>query len=271
MRTVLVHYHIFKNAGTSFNWALKKYFGERYAEYDTTDAEGVIRSEKMLQYLELQPHVQAVSSHQVCFPSPNSSTVRGVPTLFLRHPLGRVTSIYTFQRKQDPNVSMGARMANELDFSAFVEWSLETMPKTIANYQVCFCAGPEMRQAATQPGPADLEVAMRNVRDAGFVGLVERYDDSLTVAQDRLREYFPELELETNRLNTTSRPKTTDMVIESLTEELGEARTEELIERNRLDVELHAYAAGLLDEHLSSIRAKAPEQETEKPAEQAKP
>jgi len=253
-RPVLVHYHIFKNAGTSFNWALRQCFGDRFREYDTTDPDGKITSDELLDFIERDDSLRAVSSHQTCFPAPESEDVRSVATVFVRHPLARIRSIYTFQRKQDPSVSAGARAANEHGFREFVEWSLENYPATILNFQTCFCSTPEMRAGKAAPGIEELEIAKRNLERAAVAGVVERYDESLRVANAALARDFPEIELRANRLNTTSgAPKSRDRVIEQLRGELGADLVVQLEERNYLDEALYDFADTLLDQRLARL------------------
>lgn len=42
MNNVVVHYHIFKNAGSIVDWILKKNFGELARKFDGPDPEGTV-------------------------------------------------------------------------------------------------------------------------------------------------------------------------------------------------------------------------------------
>src|SRR2546423_3291747 len=41
-RPLLVHYHIFKNAGSSFEWTLKEAFGDAFHSYDSASPGGIL-------------------------------------------------------------------------------------------------------------------------------------------------------------------------------------------------------------------------------------
>ena len=44
---LLIHYHIFKNAGTSFEWALERTYGDRFRRYDSPTPGGIVSSREL--------------------------------------------------------------------------------------------------------------------------------------------------------------------------------------------------------------------------------
>ena len=60
---------MFKNAGTSFDWSLRRSFGDAFIEHHDDDA-----MRKGADYLEPflldRPHIKALSSHWITFPLP---------------------------------------------------------------------------------------------------------------------------------------------------------------------------------------------------------
>src|SRR3954463_6225213 len=59
---LLIHYHIFKNAGSSFEWALERAFGRRFLRFDSPDPRGVVSARQIARLVRDQPDLYAISS-----------------------------------------------------------------------------------------------------------------------------------------------------------------------------------------------------------------
>ena len=92
-RTVIVHHHIFKNAGTSFNYALRQAFNEDFVEYDLPESR-VIGYDQLKDYIQKHNTISAVSGHHIALPTPQSIHFRTLSSVILRDPLARIKSIY---------------------------------------------------------------------------------------------------------------------------------------------------------------------------------
>src|SRR5215472_14641285 len=92
-RQILVHYHIFKNAGTSIDAMLRASFRSRWEKFDpdlpVSDPSGMLA-----QFIAERPRVRAISSHTICPPLPAIEGTYLQPIFFLRHPIARVASAY---------------------------------------------------------------------------------------------------------------------------------------------------------------------------------
>ncbi|MCB1754984.1 MAG: hypothetical protein KDJ38_05655, partial [Gammaproteobacteria bacterium] len=84
-RNIIVHYHLFKNAGTSIDKMLKNSFGDAWENYDLPAAGARISPDSLQQYIEENPHLQASSSHQIVPPLPTGD-LNVFPIVFLRDP-----------------------------------------------------------------------------------------------------------------------------------------------------------------------------------------
>lgn len=62
-RSVLIHYHIFKNAGTSVDECLRESFRELWGIYEGPHAHAIQSSVQLGAHLAANPHLAAVSSH----------------------------------------------------------------------------------------------------------------------------------------------------------------------------------------------------------------
>ena len=102
MRTVIIHCHLFKNAGTTLDWSLRRNFRRRFVEHTDNDK---MRTDAgyLGSYLLENEKLCAVSNHHVRFPMPALEGVRILPTVLLRHPIDHVGSVYAFQVRQEAN------------------------------------------------------------------------------------------------------------------------------------------------------------------------
>lgn len=98
MRTVILHYHIYKNAGTSFDHVLSHNFGARHELFDGPFSFFTIDQEQLDRIIMRRPQAVAFSSHQIVLPAPSSLEYRALAAIFVRNPFLRIASIYRFKR-----------------------------------------------------------------------------------------------------------------------------------------------------------------------------
>ena len=70
IRNVIVHYHLFKNAGSSIEHLLKFNLGDQWLAYDSDSANGIIPSTDLEKLITDNPDKVAFSSHQIIPPLP---------------------------------------------------------------------------------------------------------------------------------------------------------------------------------------------------------
>lgn len=133
MRTVIAHYHTYKNSGSSFDEQLTQAFGENHILFDGPFAYNVFPQSELLKIVLRHPSVVAFSSHQIRLPVPASLNVNILPVAFVRHPFLRISSMYSFSRRRAMDLTTDAeegslavlttheRWASELDFGAWIE------------------------------------------------------------------------------------------------------------------------------------------------------
>lgn len=97
-----------------------------------------------------------------------------------------------------------------------------------------------------------LDQAKRNIRHFAFVGLRERFDESIVLLQRRLGLTEPVGYGQSRHVTTGERPTA------------SEDERQLLLEKNALDVELYAYARELYDEAVSSAEGLAAEVERQR-------
>ncbi len=275
-RTIIVHCHIFKNAGSSLDWALRRNFGGAFLDH--RDDKAMQRGAAYLgPLLEANPALRALSSHRVVFPLPQVPGARLVPAFLIRNPIERAYSVYQFDRVRRIRTP-AARMAKKLDFRNYVAWRLESsVSRVIRNFQTNYCTGL-LGAKERQLDETDLEAAKATLKSTPMVGLVEQFDESMVVFEQALRSYFPHIDLAYIHQNAgqelarakhgligalvsrliarpTSIPNDSLVGPDSSTvlQMLGPDLAGKLVQRNALDAALHAWSANLLRSRLEQI------------------
>ena len=147
MRTVIAHGHIFKNAGTTFDWALEKNFGKSFCDHREDKPMRQQGASYLTQYLLDNPQINAISSHHLCETS-TIDEIDIIPVFLLRHPIERILSVYTFEREQKSS-SPGAKAAKKYNFKDYVQWRMDPeVNRTIRNYQTSYLAGDQTRKTS---------------------------------------------------------------------------------------------------------------------------
>jgi hypothetical protein len=202
MRFVLLHYHILKNAGSTVENILDHNFGEQFAKFDTADPNGHISNQDLLLFLELNPQLKALSSHQIHYPGPLAPDIIFFDLCFLRDPIDRIRSMYDYFRKKPVTADPVSTLANELEPGEFVECLVDEYPHYVNNPQVVFLANGGVYDHP--PGERDLNRAIDVMLEASFTGVVDCFDESLIGGQYFLGPVFPNLDCALPPVNVSS-------------------------------------------------------------------
>ena len=252
-KNILLHVHIFKNAGSSFDDAIKRFFGDTFVDHrdDSDIVKG--KMEYLEEYLNTHQEIRAFSSHSIYFLPKNTDTYNFFPVYFLRHPIDRIRSVYSFEKKQIPATTQGSKKAKELSFQDYVSWYMEdTSPATIRNLQTIFLSGERSNALNIDK---KFELALRNLNNSHLVGIVDRYDESMVVFEEYLKDFFPNIDLSYIRKNITDTnlKASPEEKAEKLLSEL-DVETRNLVkEKNDLDIKLYAEAKIQLDDKIAKI------------------
>ena len=252
MRDVILHYHIFKNAGTSIDSSLSASFGNRWLSFDRDPIWTNITSQQLFEFIEDHPDLRALSSHQSRWPAPAGARLRVYPLVLLRHPIDRIHSIYTY------GVRVGDATAAGRTFPEYVDWLLGPDGSIVArSFQTLFLSDDDhLRQppddVPTEATPAHFESARRRLDTLEVFGIVERFEESLAVFGHWLAPAFPDLVLEPHRENVShDRAVSLESRLSLLGEELGRRRTRRVMRVNEADLELWQYAMDRFEERLA--------------------
>ncbi len=254
---VLIHYHIFKNAGTSIDECLRQSFGGLWGTYEGPHAHAIQSSTQLGAHLEANPHLVAVSSHLSRPPLPAAHCL---PIVFIRHPLLRAYSVYRFTQ-MDPSQPF-SDVAQSMEFGAYVRWALRKEPGSIVvrDYQVVHLSDASWRCPHILDAQAtgdDLQQACDLLSSWGMAGVVEDFDLSVRTYQDLYGPKLPGLSLTQRWENCSSGLHCCgDERIEDLKCLLGADLHDEFMAANQLDLALHEHAKTLL--HRATMAARPP-------------
>ncbi|MEO1493916.1 MAG: sulfotransferase family 2 domain-containing protein [Pseudomonadota bacterium] len=196
MRTVILHYHLFKNAGTSLDNVLKQNFADRWV---TREFPGQNNTAQVIEWIQDTPEAVAFSSHTMMGPLPRIEGVRVVSIMLLRDPIDRIKSAYRFERNQDVE-TFGAVLARHTDLEGYVKVRL-SMPhdRQCRNFQT-------QRLSALSPGQApEFARAMGALDLLSVVGLVSDFSGTLHRLADAVSDVFPDFRCQDVHDNRTPR------------------------------------------------------------------
>jgi len=251
-RYVFLHYHIFKNSGTTVDWILEKNFPGGFESIHEPVDRGIVSNEEIMQFLVTHPRTVALSSHHFQLPFPTHEAIRFIEIAFLRHPLDQLQSMYYYYKRiENPSVVNSVK-AQQLGIADWLRWMMDAEPYNVFNLQTAFFG--TSGAWAYPPGEAELERAKAVVRSVRFLGVVERFDESLVAAEHFLRVYFPDLDLSYLTFNARdNRPSDLQQRLDQMREACGDELDEELDRVNDLDHELWRVANAELDRRLAHI------------------
>ncbi|MYF10973.1 MAG: sulfotransferase family protein [Gammaproteobacteria bacterium] len=261
-RKIVLHYHLFKNAGTSIDQILKNNFGEqRWRNQEFPSGGGTLAilkgnscSNAVEDWLRTNPDVQVLSSHTAVMPLPNIPATTVFPILFVRHPLTRLQSAYFFQRHRfHAGIDkMATRLAAQSDFAGYVSGLMARQNNSMARN---FTA---VRLAAAVPGPTNQleQRALSALNTLPFVGSVERFNQSLSVMEHWLRPHFPGFRADPVWRNATQgQPRSMSDRLDQILDDLGPRLYEQALQVNEADLLVHKAAMARIEALYDALSA----------------
>jgi hypothetical protein len=235
MRCVLLHYHIFKNAGSTVEEIFARSFGNSLARMETPAREGLISHHDILEFLEGNPYIKAISSHQIRYPVPQAPGYLFLDLCILRDPIDRVRSIYDFYHSRPAAGDPLSDLARG-SIAEFVSGVVGEQQLHIKNAQVNLlaCLGD-----SDDPEEKDFHVAFERIRKAAFLGVVDHFNKSMVAGQYAVQAVFPELDCAQPAENVTGGMEG-DLArrVSRVRAACDESDYEELLRLNALDLRL---------------------------------
>jgi hypothetical protein len=242
-RFVVLHYHIFKNGGSTIDFALRRSFGDRFADFHGTHDDAILVADDLVDLMRGNPSISAVSSHHTRYPKPHARGFVFFDICFIRHPLSRIRSLYHYGRRTDP-ANWLAQLALAHDEAGFIAHLVEHFPHMVTDVQINHLVnGSAFARAA---GPRDLDAAIAILQRMSVPGVVELFDESLTTAEFFLRPAFPRIDLAYIAQNVSApggyHPSGRDDILDVCRTAWGEETFASALSLNSWDLLLHKAA-----------------------------
>lgn len=251
MKTIICHYHIYKNSGTSFDAMLAKNYGNRHICFDGPFPFFSVDQEQLARVITRKNNAVSFSSHQIQLPVPVSLEFNVLPVVFVRHPLLRILSIYNFKR-QTPDGTTTSKAAHEMSYDDWVGHCLSD-PHEIAqvsNAQTRFLGAAyrqrPLMQKKSNRMEYDLHQAIRNIRNVELLARTEYFNEDVMRFPEILRQHGLEFTFsKTSPKNATSKNhhKCVDDRVDEVKRMLSEQNYQKLLAANNQDIYLFDLAS----------------------------
>ena len=184
MQHLILHHHIFKNAGSTLDYSLSAQFGPLFMHFE--DEGNPIHEIKLIEFLDRHPRLRAISSHNfhgAAFePALRAQGYRAFNMAMVRRPFNRLLSMYKFFRRISLSSDL-VRLAVQSDFASFVGQLIRQFPHMIDNPQVNTLGNYGFYERPV--GNDELKRAWARYKRFSLCAPVERYDEAMIVL-----EYF---------------------------------------------------------------------------------
>lgn len=239
-RNVIVHYHLFKNAGSSVDLLLKQNFADKWMAYDGEMPNSIIGCRELETLIDSKPDVQAFSSHQIIPPLPDID-VNVYPIVFLRDPIDRIKSAYLFEWKKQLGLEEPKGSLEDYIKQKFTH----RRRNSIEEFQTIRLSNTHTERFHDIASITDeelLENAKAFIQSLSFVGLVDQFDRSVDLLCEFLRPAFPDFKKSSVKANvlqdlSLSQERKRELMRSELSAEIYE----EIFDRNRLDESLYQF------------------------------
>ena len=258
MRSLILHGHLFKNAGSTFDWSLRRCFEDNFLDHRDDESMREGGNEFLKSLIQNNPALMAISSHVMPLLQSYPDGIKIIPIYFLRHPLLRVRSVYEFELRQLPAITPGAIEAKNRSFRDYIAWRLdEKVGAIIRNYHSRYLGGLRRRGPSAKGDKEDFETALQTLSQTQIAPIVEHYDSSMIILEEALKPLFTTIDLSyvpQNVLQKEDKEITLDEKLLGLQNDLGELY-DDLVAANTFDLLL--YETGI--ELLHSKKEKIPQ------------
>ncbi len=239
MRKIILHHHIFKNAGSTIISDLNRDFGEGFVEFHPSGQDhGLISEVALKKLLDQNEKIQAISSHHFMGENFNDALLLNCDYKFfdfilLRHPIKRLASMYFYYRRiaNPGNQIVGA--AKSFSFNDFLEFLIRNYPNHVISPQV-----QSLSRSSFPPSGAHLDLAIKRLERAALCGTVDCYFEAMVSAEYFLKGPFPELDLSFNIKNSAESSNQYDGSLGSIEKNLDRNLFQKLLKLNEMDIRL---------------------------------
>jgi len=259
-RNVLVHYHIFKNAGTTFERVLDDNYGDGHITFDGPFSFSVIDQDQLSTIIQRHPIAVACSSHQIHLPPPSTTQFRPIPVVFIRHPLLRIRSVFLFGKQSAEKVP--ETVARSEPLAGLEEWITQKLwenPELISNMQTsmlsrCYKVPPKLEWRGGR-AHLDLQLAINHLSVVPCVGRVEYFDIDVSSFTETLARYdipFVYTKRKAENVSSPDHQSTVAEQLRSMEQSLSPETWQKLNWLNHQDLALYEIAHEMVEKRLTN-------------------
>ena len=250
-RNIIVHYHLFKNAGSSVDQLLKKNFQEKWSAFDGSTPGSVITTRELEDRINSEPDSIAFSSHQIVPPLPQIEA-NVYPIVFIRDPIDRIKSAYLFEWKKQLGLD-----EPKGSFTEFVQEKFKYKRKSsIEEFQTIRLSNCDRNDFHLNEMQDEemLEKACGFIDKLEFVGVVDEFEKSKKLLSAYLGTAFPYFETSNVKANVLQDLSLSqDTKRQAIKEELGDELFESIVSRSVLDEALYQHSRKRLGELYQNV------------------
>ena len=238
-RKVILHAHIFKNAGTSIDNILQHNFQSKFIDHRESDQLAAGKQQYLEEFLRRHPGILAFASHHLPLPLTSTQEFEFSIVMMLRHPVVRASSAYRFERNQRVD-NRSADAAKRYNFADYVRWHLDLGSKMFFNYFIRYCTSTILEPLSEE---LRLKYALLESERFSLLGIVEQFDKSMSVMQQNLAKNNINLTLIESKKNVTDQSSGgLEEKLARIEAEVGEELFSILYEHNKEDLLFYEHA-----------------------------
>lgn len=236
MRRVILHYHLFKNAGTSLDATFKENFepGEWVTKEFSPHPE--LNREQVVEWIKANETAKCFSSHTAILQDFKLKETIIIPVIFIRHPIDRIASVYHFEKNQKSD-SFGATLAKNTTMAGYIETRLAVPhDRQCRNFHT-----DRFAPMSAEFDGSELDRALMSADKLPFVGIVEQFATSLLRLEKVLVDIgFKGVKLDAMKKNVSRETnKSLDEKISEIEKQVGRVVFEKLIKENYDDLQFY--------------------------------
>jgi hypothetical protein len=244
----IFHFHFYKNAGSSVDAILRNSFVHQWEEKEFDDSP--LLTSSVINWITNSKTTICFSSHTAKLDIMNVQNMNMMPLLFVRHPIDRIASVYRYEKLRNGN-SWEDHLAGEMSMRQYIQTRLDRAGDAQCRNYHCSRLS-EMFRVFENVDKSDFELAQQAVDRLPFIGVVERFQESLKMFEKLFHEAgFQNLNFEETRENATSSPGLDIHTrLKDIEKEIGSDFFNLLLNINGDDILIYEMVIGKLDQKI---------------------
>jgi hypothetical protein len=238
------HFHFCKYTGMSIDEILKIAFNKKWQQ---REFEKYDHLSEIVSWITTESEVFCFSSHTANLGVLNTQklinkqnqNIELFPIIFIRHPIDRIASVYRYEKNEKTN-SWKNNLARTASMRRYIETRLEReFDPQCRNFHCNRLAS--MLRNIDNDERTDFELACKAFKILPFIGVVERFQNSLDIYSKHLKNFVALVPgfVETRENATSELGMLLDIRLAQVRQEIGVSFFDKLMDINRDDLLLY--------------------------------